>query len=167
MQSDNSCIRRLGASLETKFSQTGRGATRGLSTGNRHTQYGKHRIAHGWCGSHNPDWAKTRGRMKLAADLSLDKEMLKTHAYGERARSTLTDSGYEKTEVKVPRVFKFLDMAGSVLHTIDDPEDQLPIPVYRQEITIGSDRMRVESVTVRSTGPQTCYVCVQTKAPKD
>jgi len=167
MQSDNSCIRRLGASLETKFSQTGRGATRGLSTGNRHTQYGKHRIAHGWCGSHNPDWAKSRGRMKLATDLSRDKEILKTHAYCERARSTLTDSGYEKTEVKVPRVFKFLDMAGSVLHTIDDPEDQLPIPVYRQEITIGSDRMRVESVRVRSTGPQTYYVCVQTKAPKD
>jgi len=106
-------------------------------------------------------------RMKLTTDLSLDKEILKTHAYCERARSTLTDSGYEKTEVKVPRVFKFLDMAGSVLHTIDDPEDQLPIPVYRQEITIGSDRMRVESVMVRSTGPQTCYVCVQTKAPKD
>lgn len=93
--------------------------------------------------------------------------MLKTHAYCERARSTLTDNGYEKTEVKVPRFFKFLDIAGSVLHTIDDPDDQLPIPVYRQEITIGSDRMWVESVMVRSTSPQTYYVCVQTKAPKD
>ena len=167
MQSGNSCIRSLGASLETNSSQTGRGATRGSSTGNRQARYGKHGIVYGWCDSHNSDWAKTRGRMKLAADLSLDKEMLKTHAYCERARSTLTDSGYEKTEVKVPRVFKFLDMAGSVLHTIDDPEDQLPIPIYRQEITIGSDRMRVESVMVHSTGPQTYSVCVQTKAPKD
>jgi len=34
----------LGTSLETKFSQTGCGATRGLSTGNRHTRYGNHRI---------------------------------------------------------------------------------------------------------------------------
>ena len=67
----------------------------------------------------------------------------------------------------MPRVFKFLDMAGSVLHAIDDPDDQLPIPVYRQEVTIGSDRMRVESVMVRSTGPQTYYVSVQTRAPKD
>jgi hypothetical protein len=66
---------------KTKFSQTGRGATRGLSTGNRHARYGKHRIVYGWCGSHNPDWAKTRGRIKLATDLSLDKEILKTHAY--------------------------------------------------------------------------------------
>ena len=65
------------------------------------------------------------------------------------------------------RVFKFLDMAGSILHTIDDPDDQLPIPVYRQEITIGSDSMWVESVIVRSTGPQTYYVCVHTRAPRD
>ena len=65
------------------------------------------------------------------------------------------------------RIFKFLDMSGCVLHTIDDPEDQLPIPVYRQEITIGSERMWVESVMVSSTNQQMYYVRVQTQAPKD
>ena len=65
------------------------------------------------------------------------------------------------------RVFKFLDMSGYVLHTLDDPEEQLPIPVHRQEITIGSDRMWVESVTVSSTSRQIYYVRVQTQAPKD
>jgi hypothetical protein len=69
--------------------------------------------------------------------------------------------------VKVARVFKFLDMSGCVLHTIDDPEDQLPIPVYKQEITIGSDKMWVESVLVRSTSPQTYYIRVRTQAAKD
>jgi len=67
----------------------------------------------------------------------------------------------------VAHIFKFLDMSGCVLHTIDDPEDQLPIPVYSQEITIGSERMRVESVTVSSTNRQMYYVRVQTQAPKD
>src|SRR6516225_6907922 len=58
-------------------------------------------------------------------------------------------------------------MSGCVLHTIDDPEDQLPIPVYRQEITIGSERMWVESVMVSSTNRQMYYVRVQTQTPKD
>ena len=64
-------------------------------------------------------------------------------------------------------IFKFLDMSGCVLHTIDDPEDQLPIPEYRQEITIGAERMWVESVLVSSTNRQMYYVRVQTQAPKD
>ena len=64
-------------------------------------------------------------------------------------------------------MFLGFSMAGCVLHTIDDPEEQLPIPVHRQEITIGSDSMRVESVIVHSTTPQTIYVRVRTQATKD
>ena len=64
------------------------------------------------------------------------------------------------------RVFEFIDLTGYVLHIIDDPEDQLPIPAYGQEITIGSERMWVESVIVSSIGPQTYRVHVRT-AEKD
>jgi len=60
----------------------------------------------------------------------------------------------------VARIFKFVDMSGCELHTINDPVDQLPIPVHGQEITLGSDRMWVESVMASSTSPQTYYVRV-------
>lgn len=62
------------------------------------------------------------------------------------------------------RIFKFVDMSGCELHTINDPEDQLPIPVHGQEITLGSDKMWVESVVASSTSPQTYYVRVRTEA---
>jgi hypothetical protein len=37
----------------------------------------------------------------------------------------------------VARIFKFLDILGSELHTINDPEEKLPIPAIRQVISIG------------------------------
>lgn len=46
----------------------------------------------------------------------------------------------------MPRVLRFVDMLGCELHTIDDPEDKLPIPEITQVISIGFSRMRVESV---------------------
>jgi hypothetical protein len=51
----------------------------------------------------------------------------------------------------VPRVFRFVDILERELHTIDDPEDRLPIPQTTQVISIGLSRMRVESVTLRPT----------------
>jgi len=47
----------------------------------------------------------------------------------------------------VARVYRFIDISGSEIHTIEDPEDQLPIPVNRQRISIGSSAVCVESVT--------------------
>ena len=64
------------------------------------------------------------------------------------------------------RVFKFIDLAGYVLHIIDDPEDQLPIPASGQEVSIGPIRMWVVSVMLSSIGPQTYRVRVLT-AEKD
>ena len=51
------------------------------------------------------------------------------------------------------RVFKFIDILGCELHTINDPKDQLPIPAITQEVSIGDSRMRVESVTLISMKP--------------
>lgn len=51
----------------------------------------------------------------------------------------------------MPRVFRFLDMLGSEIHTIDDPENQLPVPGIRQVISIGFSRMQVESVVPKRT----------------
>jgi hypothetical protein len=66
----------------------------------------------------------------------------------------------------VARVFKFVDLTGCVLHTIDDPEDQLPIPAYGQEVSIGPATMWVVSVVLSSIRPQTYRVRVRT-AEKD
>ena len=44
------------------------------------------------------------------------------------------------------RLFRFVDILGCELHTINDPEDKLPIPQIRQVISIGLSKMRVESV---------------------
>jgi hypothetical protein len=63
------------------------------------------------------------------------------------------------------RVFKFVDIFGYELHTIDDPQDNLPIPLNRQEISIGTCRMQVESVlNDRSQLPCVFYVRVRTTA---
>jgi len=70
---------------------------------------------------------------------------------------------YQKTEVKVARVFEFVDLSGCALHTITDPEDQLPIPAYGQEVSIGPIRMWVVSVVLSSIGPQTYRVRVRTE----
>ena len=45
------------------------------------------------------------------------------------------------------RVFKFIDVSGCEIHTIEDPDDKLPVPTSKQVISIGSVRMQVESVT--------------------
>ena len=64
------------------------------------------------------------------------------------------------------RIFKFIDISGYEMHTIDDPEDKLPIPMKKQEISIGSSKMLVESVAALGTpGICTVYsVRVQTPA---
>jgi hypothetical protein len=51
----------------------------------------------------------------------------------------------------MPRVFRFVDILGCEIHTINDPENLLPIPDIWQVITIGSSRMRVESVVLKRT----------------
>jgi len=53
---------------------------------------------------------------------------------------------------------------GCELHTINDPEDKLPIPAIRQVISIGSSRMRVESVALSSINP-TVYTVRVRSAP--
>ncbi len=45
------------------------------------------------------------------------------------------------------RVFKFIDVSGCEIHTIEDPDDKLPVPTSKQVISIGSSRIQVESVT--------------------
>ena len=45
------------------------------------------------------------------------------------------------------RVFKFIDVSGCEIHTIEDPDNKLPVPASKQIISIGSSRMQVESVT--------------------
>jgi len=57
----------------------------------------------------------------------------------------------------VARVFKFVDILGCELHTINDPKDQLPIPAITQVVSIGESRMRVESVTLSSMNPIIIY----------
>jgi hypothetical protein len=44
----------------------------------------------------------------------------------------------------VARIFRFVDILGCELHTINDPQDKLPIPEIRQVISIGDGRMRFE-----------------------
>ena len=52
----------------------------------------------------------------------------------------------------MPRVFKFLDIMGSELHTIDDPEEKLPVPQTGQVISIELSTMLVQSVLLERTG---------------
>jgi hypothetical protein len=61
----------------------------------------------------------------------------------------------------VAHIFQFVDILGCELHTINDPEDQLPIPETLQIITIGPSRMRVESVTLSSINPTVYTVHVR------
>jgi hypothetical protein len=46
----------------------------------------------------------------------------------------------------VARVYKFIDLSGYEIHTIEDPDDQLPVPENKQVVSIGSSSMQVESV---------------------
>jgi len=55
----------------------------------------------------------------------------------------------------VARIFRFVDILGCELHTINDPQDKLPIPEIRQVISIGRSSMRVESVTLNPTASST------------
>ena len=56
------------------------------------------------------------------------------------------------------RVFRFVDIVGGEIHTINDPEDKLPIPRARQVITIGSSRMVVQSVSFERSDPSAAHV---------
>ena len=49
------------------------------------------------------------------------------------------------------RVFKFVDIFGVELHTINDPEDKLPVPETMQVISIDLHRMLVQSVLPERT----------------
>ena len=63
------------------------------------------------------------------------------------------------------RVFTFVDPTGVELHTINDPEEQLPVPKITQVVSIGTSRMRVESVTFQwsaSSSPSVYRVRVWT-----
>ena len=56
------------------------------------------------------------------------------------------------------RIFRFIDILGCELHTINDPEDKLPIPKIGHVISIGDSRMRVLSLTLDSTASSTSPV---------
>ena len=56
------------------------------------------------------------------------------------------------------RIFRFLDSLGHELHTINDPENKLPIPRTMQEISIGPSGMLVESVSLTGTDSSSAYV---------
>ena len=59
------------------------------------------------------------------------------------------------------RVFRFVDILGCELHTVDDPEDKLPLPKIGQVISIGDNRMRVALVTpYRATASSTRSVYI-------
>jgi len=51
----------------------------------------------------------------------------------------------------VAQLFRFVDKSGCELHTINDPENRLPVPAITQLISIGHSRMQVESVTLKRT----------------
>ena len=53
------------------------------------------------------------------------------------------------------RVFRFVDILGCELHTINDPEDKLPLPRIGQVISIGNSRMRAVSVTLNQATSST------------
>ena len=66
----------------------------------------------------------------------------------------------------VARVFKFIDVSECEIHTIEDPDDKLPVRTSKQVISIGSSRMQVESVTMLGNS-ETCsvyFVRVRTSA---
>ena len=56
------------------------------------------------------------------------------------------------------RVFRFVDILGCELHTLDDPEDKLPLPRIGQVISIGNSRMRVALVTPAPSSKRSVYV---------
>ena len=62
------------------------------------------------------------------------------------------------------RVFRFVDILGCELHTINDPDDKLPVPQTRQVISIELSRMLVQSVSAErtdSSAPSIYIVCVR------
>jgi len=74
--------------------------------------------------------------------------------------SGLENGGY------VPRVYRFIDVSGREIHTVNDPDDKLPIPADKQVISIGAERMLVDSVQTIGD-PRVCtmyFVMVRTAA---
>ena len=55
------------------------------------------------------------------------------------------------------RVFRFVDASGRELHTINDPQEKLPVPETSQVISIGRSRMQVESVTLTTSNTGSVY----------
>jgi hypothetical protein len=49
------------------------------------------------------------------------------------------------------RIFTFVDTNGVEVCSINDPDDKLPIPVATQVVSIGRNKMWVESVTPQDT----------------
>ena len=58
------------------------------------------------------------------------------------------------------RLLRFVDILGCELHTIDDPEDKLPVPQIGQVVTIGNSRMRVTLVTCSQAASSTRSVYI-------
>jgi hypothetical protein len=58
----------------------------------------------------------------------------------------------------VARIFRFIDILGSELHRINDPEDRLPIPEIGQVVSIGAASMRVVSTIVDARASSTSAV---------
>ena len=58
------------------------------------------------------------------------------------------------------RVFRFVDVVGCELHTINDPEDKLPVPHAGHVISIELSTMLVQSVSPERTGSSapTAYI---------
>jgi hypothetical protein len=54
-------------------------------------------------------------------------------------------------DTDMARVFTFVDTKGVEIHSINDPEDKLPIPAATQVVSIGRSKMWVESVTLQHT----------------
>lgn len=50
------------------------------------------------------------------------------------------------------RVFRFVDILGCELHTINDPEDKLPVPHVGHVISIELSAMLVQSVSLERIG---------------
>jgi len=70
----------------------------------------------------------------------------------------------------MPRVFRFVDLLGCELHTINDPEDKLPVPQTRQIISIGLSTMLVQCVSVEragSSGRPSVYIVSVREVPTE
>jgi len=64
----------------------------------------------------------------------------------------------------VTRVYKFIDASGREIHTVEDPDNKLPIPARRQVIFIGRTGCRLNQLrrlATRKLAPCTLYEFAQ------